>query len=122
VQKWINKAKAVAEDEGVKAHEKRAKRLESQAEAEKNLWNQALLRKQAQAERRASSVLPPLKEPAPPSTSIPMPVPQPTVITNCDTAGCWENVGNRYNKAAGDRYFRGDGKACQGVGGSMNCN
>tara|TARA_R110002049_G_scaffold188251_7_gene356610 strand:- start:3013 stop:3474 length:462 start_codon:yes stop_codon:yes gene_type:complete len=53
---------------------------------------------------------------------IPMPAPQPTVITNCDTAGCWDNLGNRYNKAAGDTYFRSDGKACQGVGGSMNCN
>jgi hypothetical protein len=53
---------------------------------------------------------------------IPMSKPQPSVITNCDGAGCWDEVGNRYNKAAGNTYFRGDGKICQGVGGNMQCN
>jgi len=48
--------------------------------------------------------------------------PHPSVITNCDAAGCWDNLGGRYNKAAGNNYFRSDGKFCQQVGGQMQCH
>lgn len=52
----------------------------------------------------------------------PPPPPSPSVITNCDGAGCWDNQGTRYNKAAGDTYFRSTGGICQAGGGQMNCN
>ena len=55
--------------------------------------------------------------------SIPNPSPpQPSVITNCDAAGCWDNLGGRYNKGAGNTYFPSGGGACQSVGGQMMCN
>ena len=53
--------------------------------------------------------------PAPPST------PRPSVITNCDSAGCWDDVGGRYDRGAGDTYFGPSGAACQMVGGMMQC-
>lgn len=60
-----------------------------------------------------------------PSTSpnaVPAPTsPQPSVITNCDSAGCWDNLGNRYNKGAGSTYFPTSGGSCQLVGGMMQC-
>lgn len=48
--------------------------------------------------------------------------PAPTNITNCDSAGCWDNMGNRYNKGAGETYFPTTGGACQNIGGQMQCN
>lgn len=48
--------------------------------------------------------------------------PPPSHITDCDGTGCWDNQGGRYNKAAGSTYFRQDGKACQSIGGQMQCN
>jgi hypothetical protein len=56
----------------------------------------------------------------PPST--PMPPPAPSILTSCDASGCWDNLGGRYNKGAGNSYFRADGKFCQSIGGQMNCN
>jgi hypothetical protein len=48
--------------------------------------------------------------------------PQPSVITNCDSGGCWDNVGNRYNRGAGNTYFPGGGGgACQMIGSQMHC-
>lgn len=46
----------------------------------------------------------------------------PSVITNCDQTGCWDNQGGRYNQGAGSTYIRNDGRACQNVGGQMICN
>lgn len=46
----------------------------------------------------------------------------PSVITNCDQTGCWDNQGGRYNQGAGSTYIRNDGRACQSVGGQMICN
>lgn len=51
--------------------------------------------------------------PAPPST--------PSIITNCDAGGCWDNLGGRYNKGGGNTYFPTSGGACQMVGGMMHC-
>lgn len=45
----------------------------------------------------------------------------PSVITNCDSGGCWDNLGNRYNGGGGDTYF-GPSGACQMVGNMMHCN
>jgi len=46
----------------------------------------------------------------------------PAVVTNCDTGGCWDTQGRRYNNGAGDTKFRSDGKTCQQVGPNMICN
>jgi len=46
--------------------------------------------------------------------------PSPSVITNCDSAGCWDNLGNRYNRGAGNTFFGPTG-ACQQVGNMMQC-
>lgn len=51
----------------------------------------------------------------------PMPAtPRPTVITSCDQGGCWDNMGGRYDRGAGDTYFSQRG-ACQMIGGQMQC-
>lgn len=55
------------------------------------------------------------------SYSIPNPAPQPSVITNCDSAGCWDDMGGRYNRGAGNTYFGPSGGACQLIGGMMQC-
>lgn len=48
--------------------------------------------------------------------------PPPSLITNCDAGGCWDNVGNRYNRGGGNTYFPGaGGGACQKVGNLMQC-
>ncbi|MBD9672989.1 DUF4124 domain-containing protein [Pseudomonas sp. PDM21] len=56
------------------------------------------------------------------SLSVPHPPASPLVITNCDPAGCWDSNGVRYNKGAGDTYFRSSGgPACQRMGGNLSC-
>lgn len=51
-----------------------------------------------------------------------MPAPrQPSAITSCDAGGCWDNVGGRYTKGAGQTYFPSSGGACQMIGGRMQC-
>lgn len=45
----------------------------------------------------------------------------PGVITSCDGGGCWDSRGQRYN-GSGPTMFRSDGKVCQHLGGSMQCN
>lgn len=47
--------------------------------------------------------------------------PRPSNITNCDPGGCWDNLGNRYNKGAGTTYFNQHGGVCQSIGGQMHC-
>lgn len=54
--------------------------------------------------------------PAPPRS------PSPSAITNCDAGGCWDDLGNRYNKGAGSTYFPPQGGACQRIGGQMICD
>lgn len=57
-----------------------------------------------------------------PPAAIPAPPPAPSVITNCDASGCWDNMGGRYNKGAGSTYFPASGGgACQMIGGHMHC-
>lgn len=54
-------------------------------------------------------------------TSLPAPVaPKPSIVTNCDQAGCFDNLGNRYNKGAGNTYFGPNGP-CQLLAGNMQC-
>ena len=45
------------------------------------------------------------------STNGPIPAPPlpPSVITNCDSTGCWDNQGVRYTRGAGNTYFPSDG-------------
>lgn len=45
----------------------------------------------------------------------------PALLGNCDTAGCWDTQGRRYDRAAGG-MFRSDGKFCTRVGQQVNCN
>lgn len=52
--------------------------------------------------------------------ALPAPAPQPSVITSCDNGGCWDNLGNRYNRGAGNTFF-GPSGACQKVGSTMQC-
>lgn len=56
------------------------------------------------------------------SYSATMPQRQPSTITNCDGAGCWDSNGTRYNRGAGDTYFPSTGGSCQSIGGQMQCN
>lgn len=46
----------------------------------------------------------------------------PPVVTSCDSAGCWDNHGNRYNNGGGTTKFRSDGKICNQVGSNLICN
>ena len=56
------------------------------------------------------------------TADIPPPTSAPSVITNCDASGCWDNMGGRYNRGAGQTYFPAQGgAACQMVGGAMRC-
>lgn len=54
------------------------------------------------------------------SYSAPMTQRQPSTITNCDGAGCWDNQGNRYNGNNGTYY--NNGRVCRDIGGQMQCN
>jgi hypothetical protein len=56
-----------------------------------------------------------------PPSVMPAPPPAPSVITNCDAGGCFDNLGNRYTKGAGSTYFPGGGGSCQMIGGQMHC-
>ncbi|WP_434064368.1 DUF4124 domain-containing protein [Pseudomonas aeruginosa] len=48
--------------------------------------------------------------------------PAPGVITNCDSGGCWDSNGVRYNRGAGNTHFPANGgPACEFVGGNMVC-
>lgn len=47
--------------------------------------------------------------------------PQPNIITNCDSGGCWDDVGNRYNRGGGNTHFPATGGSCQLIGGMMRC-
>lgn len=65
------------------------------------------------------SVLAPTK---PSSILAPTASPLPSIITNCDNAGCWDNNGLRYSKGAGSTYFPTTGGSCQLIGGQMHCS
>ena len=43
------------------------------------------------------------------------------MITSCDSGGCWDTTGNRYNRS-GKTFFRQDGKFCTRSGPSLSCN
>lgn len=75
------------------------------------------------AQREALSALDGV-QPTPRNTGGAMPAstPTPSNIASCDTAGCWDTNGTRYNKGAGDTYFPSTGGVCQNVGGQMQCN
>lgn len=43
-------------------------------------------------------------------------------IVNCDSSGCWDASGARYNRGAGDTHFPANGgPACQLIHGNMIC-
>lgn len=56
------------------------------------------------------------------SYSAPITSRAPSVVTNCDGAGCWGTDGTRYNKGAGNTYFPSTGGVCHDIGGQMQCN
>lgn len=59
---------------------------------------------------------------SPAPLNMPAPTPAPSVITSCDASGCWDNMGGRYNKGAGQTYVPAQGGGhCQMVGGMMRC-
>lgn len=45
----------------------------------------------------------------------------PVAVTNCDSAGCWDTNGQRYNRAAGGNFVRQDGAFCTPVGNQLQC-
>lgn len=49
--------------------------------------------------------------------------PAPSIVSNCDRGGCWDNAGNRYNRAGdGSNFWRSDGKFCRPQGNTFSCN
>ncbi len=48
------------------------------------------------------------------------PAPPPTIGT-CDSGGCWDTGGNRYNGGANGTFLNGSGRLCQRNGVSMQC-
>ena len=41
---------------------------------------------------------------------------------HCDAGGCWDNLGGRYTRGAGNTYFpTTGGPSCQMIGGVMRC-
>lgn len=61
--------------------------------------------------------------PAPSASPAPATAPSaPAIITNCDSGGCWDTNGLRYNKGAGATHFPANGgPACQLINGQMIC-
>lgn len=51
----------------------------------------------------------------------PPPHVKPSTLMSCDTGGCWDDAGNRYN-GRGATLYRDDGKTCQRVGNMLQCN
>ncbi len=43
------------------------------------------------------------------------------VITSCDPGGCWDSLGNRYNRS-GPTFFSTTGRACRRVGNMLQCD
>lgn len=67
--------------------------------------------------RTDGAYAPPPQRPAPP------PAPEtPSLVVNCDPAGCWDTSGRRLNNAAGGNFFRSDGKFCTRAGPNVVCN
>lgn len=56
----------------------------------------------------------PAPEPATPPT--------PSIITNCDPSGCWDNLGGRYNSAAGGNFIGPSDRLCINMGGMIQCH
>lgn len=50
-----------------------------------------------------------------------IPAPQPSVITNCDSGGCWDDLGNRYNGDSTGITFFGPSGTCEKIGDMMQC-
>lgn len=46
----------------------------------------------------------------------------PTLLTNCNATGCWDNAGNRYNRRGdGQTLWSGDGRVCRPRGNAIYC-
>ncbi len=57
-----------------------------------------------------------------PSAIAPRPAPAgPSIVTTCDAGGCWDSSGQRYT-TSGPSLVRSDGKVCQRVGATVQCN
>ena len=56
-------------------------------------------------------------QPAPPPPAVA--VPRPPVVTSCDTAGCWDSEGRRYNQQG--PMLLGPAGVCTLQGGLLNC-
>lgn len=113
---WLRSANRVAAEQEAEARQREVDRIYREAEFTKDPSKRSSLLRQAEAAQRS------VGSSERPSAPAPLPAPEPTMMTNCDGAGCWDNTGSRYNKGAGNTYFRSDGKTCQAVGGSMDCN
>ncbi len=52
----------------------------------------------------------------------PQVAPPPASITHCDSAGCWDSNGTRYDSGGGGTYYGSNGKTCQAEGDMMECH
>lgn len=68
------------------------------------------------ADRKAATP-PALPAPAAPAVVLPK---APSVLTNCDAGGCWDNLGNRYH-GSGSILFSPAGKPCSRMGDWIDC-
>lgn len=74
-----------------------------------SLARQALLHRGDEQQDRHWGVSAPASQPA-------------RVITSCDSTGCWDSLGGRYNKGADSTYFPASGgPVCQMIGSQMHC-
>lgn len=101
-----------------------ANALAKRATGKRDLWDRASLFSQADHLQQSARTLLGSQGASPspnPSSNTPKPA-SPSVITNCDGAGCVDNLGNRYNPVGGSMYVpTTGGPSCQAIGGMMHC-
>lgn len=102
-----------------------AAKISERAARTNNAMERSGLLRQSRGLRESAAVLlgaPIPDSPVSGSGSAPIPAPhQPSIITNCDAGGCWDNLGGRYTRGAGTTYFRSSGGTCQLIGNMMQC-
>lgn len=47
---------------------------------------------------------------------------QPSLVVNCDPAGCWDTTGRRLTREGGGNFSRSDGRFCTSAGPNVVCN
>ncbi len=64
----------------------------------------------------------PAKQAAPIALPPVVPAPGPgMLVVSCDSGGCWDEFGVRYDRAGGGAFVRADGKSCLMIKNRMHC-